>query len=110
MYLDSLVKVPEVKGKITYRTKGNTVYVEYESGRVYLPEKRYTTVTRKTIGKLTDADNKVMQPNENFLKFFPDTILPEEKDRAHMIFSRSRLSLSFRRSSARPYLLSFRAL
>lgn len=56
--------------------------MEYESGRVYLPEKRYTTVTRKTIGKLTDADNKVMQPNENFLKFFPDTILPEEKDRA----------------------------
>ena len=82
MYLDSLVKVPEVKGKITYRTKGNTVYVEYESGRIYLPEKRYTTVTRKTIGKLTDADSKVMQPNENFLKYFPDTILPEEKDRA----------------------------
>ena len=82
MYLDSLVKVPEVKGKITYRTKGNTVYVEYESGRVYLPEKRYTTVTRKTIGKLTDADRLVMQPNENFLKFFPDTVLPEEKDRS----------------------------
>ena len=38
MYLDSLVKVPEVKGKITYRTKGNTVYVEYESARVYVPE------------------------------------------------------------------------
>ena len=82
MYLDSLVKVPEVKGKITYRTKGNTVYVEYESARVYVPEKRYTTVTRKTIGKLTDADSKVMQPNENFLKFFPDAVLPEEKDRS----------------------------
>ena len=82
MYLDSLVKVPDVKGKITYRTKGNAVYVEYESARVYLPEKRYTTVTRKTIGKLTDADSKVMQPNENFLKFFPDAVLPEEKDRS----------------------------
>ena len=82
MYLDSLVKVPDVKGKITYRTKGNTTYVEYESGRVYIPEKKYTTVSRKTIGKLTDADRQIMQPNENFLKFFPDTDLPEERDRA----------------------------
>ncbi len=82
MYLDSMVKVPEAKGKITYRTKGNTTYVEYESARVYLPEKKYTTVSRKTIGKLTDADELMMQPNENFLKFFPDTVLPEERDRS----------------------------
>ena len=83
MYLDSLVKVPEAKGKITYRTKGNTIYVEYECGRIYLPEKRYTTVSRKTIGKLPNAaDRQVMQPNENFLKFFPDAGLPEEKDRS----------------------------
>lgn len=81
MYLDSLVKVPEAKGKITFRTKGNTTYVEYESNRIYIPEKKYTTVSRKTIGKLTDPDRQVMQPNENFLKFFPDTALPEEKDR-----------------------------
>lgn len=79
MYLDSLVKVPDVKGKITYRTKGNTTYVEYESGRVYIPEKKYTTVSRKTIGKLTDADRQIMQPNENFLKFFPDTDLPDRR-------------------------------
>lgn len=82
MYLDSLVEVPEVKGKITFRTKGNTTYVEYESARVYIPEKKYTTVSRKTIGKLADDDGTIMQPNENFLKFFPDTALPKEKDRA----------------------------
>ena len=64
MYLDTLVKVPEVKGKITYRTKGNTVYVEYECSRIYLPEKRYTTVARKTIGKLPNAsDRQVMFMN-----------------------------------------------
>ena len=61
MYLNSLVKVPEARGKITFRTKGNTTYVEYESARVYVPEKKYTTVSRKTIGKLTDADRQVMQ-------------------------------------------------
>lgn len=82
MYLDTFVKVPDVQGKITFHPKGNTIYVEFESGRVYLPEKRYTNVSRKTIGKLTDEENRIMQPNENFLKFFPEVELPEEKERA----------------------------
>ena len=34
MYLDAQVKVPEIRGKITYRTKRDTTYVEYESDRV----------------------------------------------------------------------------
>ena len=82
MYLDALIRVPDVQGKITYRTKGQTTYVEFECERVYVPEKRYTNVSRKTIGKITDADALLMQPNENFLKYFPDVQLPEEKDRA----------------------------
>lgn len=72
MYLDALVRVPQVKGKITFRTKGNTTYVEFENERVYLPEKKYTVVNRKTIGKLSGTDNRFMQPNENFFRFFPE--------------------------------------
>ena len=34
MYLDDVVKVPEAKGKITFRTKGNTTYVEFECERI----------------------------------------------------------------------------
>ena len=82
MYLDAYVKVPEVKGKITFRTKGNTTYVEFEYDRVYSTEKQYTDVKRKTIGKLADEDKRIMQPNENFIKFFPDIELPEERDRS----------------------------
>ena len=82
MYLDAYVKVPEVKGKITFRTKGNTTYVEFEYDRVYSTEKQYTDVKRKTIGKLADEDKRIMRPNENFIKFFPDTELPEERDRS----------------------------
>ena len=52
MYLEALVKVPDVKGKITFRTKGEATYVEYECNRVYFPDRKYTTVSRKTIGKL----------------------------------------------------------
>ena len=82
MYLDTMVSVPDVKGKITFRTKGQTTYVEYESERIYLPDRKYTTVTRKTIGKLANDDGTIMQPNENFLKFFPNIDLPEERDRS----------------------------
>ena len=81
MYLDALVMVLQVQGKITFRTKGNTTYVEFENKRVYIPEKKYTVVNRKTIGKLSGTDNRFMQPNEIFLRFFPEVELPEERDR-----------------------------
>lgn len=35
MYLDYLVDIPEVKGKITFRSKGNARYVYYEYDRIY---------------------------------------------------------------------------
>ena len=56
MYLDYLVDIPESKGKITFRKKGNTSYVYYEYSRTYDPEKQYTTVRRSTIGKLSADD------------------------------------------------------
>ena len=82
MYLDTIVSVPGVKGKITFREKKSGTYVEYECERIYIPEKKYTNVSRKTIGKLVDARQQLMVPNENFIKYFPDIELPEEKDRS----------------------------
>ena len=82
MYLDALVIIPEMKGKITYRKKGKTTYVEYEYSREYDRVRRFTIVNRKTIGKRSEGDEAMMQPNENFLKYFPDVELPEEKDRS----------------------------
>lgn len=60
MYLDAMVKVPDIPGKITYRTKGNTTYVEYEYGRVYDKERQFTIANRKTIGKRSEADPGVL--------------------------------------------------
>ena len=68
MYLDYLVDVPDEKGKITFREKGNAKYVYYEYERVYDPKRKYTTVKRSTIGKLSDEDPNRMRPNENFRK------------------------------------------
>ncbi len=81
MYLDFLVKIPDVKGKITYRKKDDSCYVYYEYDRIYDPRKKFTNVKRAMIGKQSKADLLMMQPNQNYLKFFPEVELPEEKDR-----------------------------
>ena len=79
MYLDFLIKIPDVPGKIAWQRKGGTVYVDYEYAREYLPEKQYTIPRRVTIGKQVVNDPTMMQPNQNFLLHFPDVELPEEK-------------------------------
>ena len=82
MYLDTVVKIPDVQGKITCRSKKGTTYVEYEYDREYLPDRKYTIPKRKTIGKRSGTDITLMYPNENFLKYFPEIELPEERDRS----------------------------
>jgi len=82
MYLDYLVNIPDVKGKITFRSKGMARYVYYECQRNYDPSKQYTTVKRVTIGKVSDDDETKMRPNENFRKYFPEVEIPEEQDDA----------------------------
>ena len=81
MYLDFLVKIPFVQGKITRRKKKDAVYVEYEYDRIYDPVRQYTFPKRVTIGKLSETDPELMQPNQYFLKYFPDAELPETKNR-----------------------------
>ncbi|HWT76835.1 MAG TPA: transposase [Mobilitalea sp.] len=83
MYLDFLVKIPDVPGKITRRKKGDSTYIEFEYDRTYDSQKQYTTVRRSTIGKQSDADFQMMQPNQNFLKYFPESEFPKEKNRTH---------------------------
>lgn len=79
MYLDFLVEVPDVQGKITTKKKGNAIYVNYEIGRKYYKDRKYTIPERVTIGKLSQEDKKMMVPNQNFLTYFPEVELPEEK-------------------------------
>jgi transposase len=81
MYLDFLMKIPEVPGKITRRKKGNSTYIEFEYNRVYDPKRQFTIAKRATIGKQSTSDSLMMLPNQNFLKYFPDADLPDEKDR-----------------------------
>ena len=82
MYFDFLVKIPEDTGKISLNRRAGTTYVEYTYGRRYIPEKRYNIPQRTTIGKMYQNDQTMMYPNPNFLKYFPEAELPEEKDRS----------------------------
>lgn len=82
MYFDFLIKIPEDTGKITLNKRGETVYVEYTYERRYIPEKRYNVPRRTTIGKMSADDSAMMYPNPNFLKYFPEVELPDEKNRS----------------------------
>ena len=42
----------------------------------------YNVPRRTTIGKMDLSDPTMMYPNPNFLKFFPEVALPEEKERS----------------------------
>lgn len=82
MYLDCIVKLPNAPGKIVHQKKGKTTYVYYETDRTYDPNKKYTAPKRVTIGKLSNENPEMFQPNEKYLCFFPDAELPEEKNRS----------------------------
>ncbi|MBR3312181.1 MAG: hypothetical protein IKG15_10220 [Solobacterium sp.] len=78
MYLNRLVKIPDVPGKITLRKKGSTVYVSYEYARDYSPERKFNIPKRVMIGKQSKSALDMMQPNENYLKYFSGTDLLDE--------------------------------
>ena len=82
MYYDFLVKIPEGTGKISLNTRNGTTYVEYTYARKYIPEKKYNVPKRTTIGKVCEEDTTMMYPNPNYLKFFPETEVPDEMDRS----------------------------
>lgn len=74
MYFDTYVDVPDVAGKITIKM---SKYVMYETGRVYLPDKRYNKPQRVCIGILKEDDKSKMKPNDTYKIFFSDIELDE---------------------------------
>ena len=78
MYLNTTVKIPEMKGKIITKKKGGTTYILYQYGSEYNQEKRYAVPLRAIIGKVSASDATLMFPNEKFQIYFPDAQVPEE--------------------------------
>ena len=83
MYHDFTVPIPNVKGKIVIMKKGSIQYVQLETGRVYLPEKKYTIPERVSIGKVDPEHPDRMFPNDRYAELFPDAPMPEERGEAY---------------------------
>lgn len=78
MYLNTTVKIPEMKGKIISKKKGGTTYILYQYGSEYNPDKKYAVPLRTIVGKVSPSDATRMFPNEKFHVYFPDALIPEE--------------------------------
>ena len=78
MYLNTTVKIPEIKGKIITKRKGGTTYILYQYGSEYNQDKRYAVPLRTIVGKVSADDPTLMFPNDKFLVHFPDAEIPEE--------------------------------
>ena len=70
MYLDTLVNIPRVSGKIVFRKQDKNIYIYYETGRKYNPIKQQTKPKRVLIGKQAQGDTFRMFPNQNYFKWF----------------------------------------
>ena len=74
--MDCVVEIPKIKGKIVCQ-KG---YVYFEYGREYKQDKKYNIPKRACIGHQIDDQPGMMNPNANFIKYFPDVDLSQGKD------------------------------
>ena len=83
MYLDHKVKIPDSVPGITRKKIKGVTYIYYAYGRAYDANKKYSVPKNTTIGKCADDDTEMMYPNTNFLRFFPEVELPENKDAAY---------------------------
>lgn len=83
MYADVRVKIPHEKGKVTRKTIKGTTYIYYQLDRIYDSEKKYSIPKSTPIGKCCEDNPSVMIPNEKYLIYFPEAVLPDEKKTAH---------------------------
>jgi len=68
MYENEPVLIPDVLGKISFKKKKGSEYVQYVTKREYDPVRRQTLPDRKIIG--IPSIPEMMLPNENYHLFF----------------------------------------
>lgn len=72
MYANEPVLIPDVPGKISFKKKKGSEYVQYETDRQYDPNRKYNLPDRKIIGIRIPAIPEMMLPNENYRKYFSE--------------------------------------
>ena len=69
-FINTPVKIPDVKGKITLRKFNDRTYVRYEFGRTYDTGRKSTNPKRVNIGLQIRNAPTLMLPNENYEIYF----------------------------------------
>ena len=70
MYENEPVLIPEAPGKISFKNKKGSEYVQYEVERKYDPVRKYNLPDRKIIGIRIPTIPEMMLPNENYHRYF----------------------------------------
>ena len=83
MYLEAKIKIPSGIAGITTKTIKGVTYVYYIYSRSYDVDKKYTATKATSIGKCVPDEPGMMYPNHNFLRFFPEIDLPDEKSETY---------------------------
>ena len=81
--LNSVVPVPKIQGKIVKRRINDTVYMEYETGRIYDRDRQYNIPERVRIGIQIPERPGLMLANKNYRIYFPkeeETMNEEAKE------------------------------
>ena len=83
MYDNEPVLIPDAKGKISFKKKKDSEYVQYVTGRTYDPVRKYMLPERKIIGIRIPSMPEMMLPNENYHQYFTgDKEMNEEQKTA----------------------------
>jgi hypothetical protein len=91
MYENEPVLIPDVPGKICFKNKKGSEYVQYETGRKYDPVRKYNVPERKIIGIRIPSLPEMMLPNENYYQYFEgDEHMNEEQKTAAKHYSGDR--------------------
>lgn len=83
MYLEAKIKIPTEVSGISTKTISGISYVYYTFDRSYSTEKKYSKPKGTSIGKCIPDEPGMMYPNQNFLRFFPEIDLPDEKSETY---------------------------
>ena len=66
------VKIPDIPGKISFKRKGDTEYVQYLTGYTYKAEKSKPEAERVLIGKRSKEMPGLMFPNDHYYQYFKE--------------------------------------
>ena len=76
------VQIPDLPGKISFKKKKDSEYVQYLTDRTYDPIRKYNLPERKIIGIRIPSIPEMMLPNENYYEYFSgDRRMNEEQKR-----------------------------